>query len=68
MWAPGAHAAVALLGAGAVPVRARAAEEALLDGAGAAAAGRLAGAEVAGGHRRALLTALTRRALAEVTG
>jgi CO/xanthine dehydrogenase FAD-binding subunit len=68
MWAPGAHAAVALLGAAAVPVRARAAEEALLDGAGAAAAARLAGAEVAGGHRRALLAALTRRALAEVTG
>jgi CO/xanthine dehydrogenase FAD-binding subunit len=65
--APGAHAAIALLGAGAVPVRATAAEQAMLEGADAAAAARLAGAEVAAGHRRALLTALTRRALEEVT-
>jgi CO/xanthine dehydrogenase FAD-binding subunit len=64
--APGRHAAIALLGAGAVPVRARAAERALLDGADAGSAARLAGGEVGDGHRRALLTALTRRALAQV--
>jgi CO/xanthine dehydrogenase FAD-binding subunit len=64
--APAGHASIALLGAGAVPVRARAAERALLDGADAGSAARLAGGEVGDGHRRALLTALTRRALAQV--
>jgi CO/xanthine dehydrogenase FAD-binding subunit len=63
--APGVHAAIALLGAAAVPVRAAPAERALLDGADAGTVARLAGAEVGAGHRRALLTALTQRAVAE---
>jgi CO/xanthine dehydrogenase FAD-binding subunit len=65
--APGVHAAIALLGAGPVPVRATAAERAAVDGADPLEVARLAGGEVGAGHRRALLTALTHRALAEVT-
>jgi CO/xanthine dehydrogenase FAD-binding subunit len=61
--APGRHAAIALLGAGAVPVRAGAAEQALRDGAGAPEVARLAASEVHDDYRRALITALTERAL-----
>jgi CO/xanthine dehydrogenase FAD-binding subunit len=65
--APGVHAAVALLGAGAVPVRAGAAERALLEGADAGLAAALATAEVGDDYRRALLTTLLERALEQVT-
>jgi CO/xanthine dehydrogenase FAD-binding subunit len=65
--APGEHARVALLGAGSTPVRAVAAEQALIAGAGAAQAAELAGRLVGGEYRRALLTALVRRAI-EMTG
>jgi len=61
--APGGHAALALLGADAVPVRAHAAERALRDGAAAPEVARLAAAGVADDHRRALISALTERAL-----
>jgi CO/xanthine dehydrogenase FAD-binding subunit len=64
--APGRHAAVALLGAEAVPVRAEAAERALGDGAAEAEVARLAARAVADDHRRALLTTLTERALRRV--
>ena len=57
------HAAIALLGAGPGPVRARAAERAWLEGAGPDEVALLAGAVASEGHRGALLTALTRRAL-----
>jgi CO/xanthine dehydrogenase FAD-binding subunit len=60
---PGERAAIALLGAAPVPVRASAAERAFLAGAGVAEVARLAGADVGDGYRRALLTTLTRRAL-----
>jgi CO/xanthine dehydrogenase FAD-binding subunit len=66
VFAPGAHAAIALLGAGPVPVRAAAAEAALLAGADAAHAAALAAVDVADDYRRALLTTLTRRALQAV--
>jgi CO/xanthine dehydrogenase FAD-binding subunit len=62
--APG-HAALALLGAAPVPVRAAAAEEALLAGASAAEAAELAVADVRGPYQRALLSALARRAIEE---
>jgi CO/xanthine dehydrogenase FAD-binding subunit len=62
--APG-KAAIALLGAGAVPVRATAAEAALAAGADVAEAARLAPAGVADPYRRALLSALVARAIAE---
>jgi CO/xanthine dehydrogenase FAD-binding subunit len=66
--APGERAALALLGAAPVPVRAAAAERALLEGAGAAEVAALA-ADLAGAdHRRALIGALTRRALERVMG
>jgi CO/xanthine dehydrogenase FAD-binding subunit len=61
--APGVHAAVALLGAGVVPVRPAQAERALLDGADAGDAARLATADVADDYQRALLTTLVERAL-----
>jgi CO/xanthine dehydrogenase FAD-binding subunit len=64
--APGEHAAVALLGAGPAPVRAVAAERALVAGAGAAEAALLAAADVTDDYRRALLATLTRRALEAV--
>jgi CO/xanthine dehydrogenase FAD-binding subunit len=59
--APG-HAAVALLGAASVPVRATEAERALLEGAGAREVAALAAAAVEG-HRRALLEQLAREAI-----
>jgi len=60
--APG-HAAIALLGAGPVPVRASAAERALVAGASSRDAAALV-AELAGGeHRAALLAALVREAI-----
>jgi carbon-monoxide dehydrogenase medium subunit len=62
--APG-HAAVALLGAGPAPVRARDAEAALLRGAGAADAAQLAAAVVDHPWRAALTAALVERALVE---
>jgi CO/xanthine dehydrogenase FAD-binding subunit len=61
--APGAHAAIALLGAGATPVRAAAAERALLSGATDAEAARLAGEQLRDEYRRTLVTALVKRAL-----
>jgi CO/xanthine dehydrogenase FAD-binding subunit len=60
--APG-HASIALLGAAATPLRAGEAEAALVGGAGAAEAARLAGALVEDEWRAALTTALVRRAL-----
>jgi carbon-monoxide dehydrogenase medium subunit len=63
VFAPGEHAAIALLGAGPTPVRAPVAEAALVAGSDAAQAARLAAADVHGDYRRALLTALTQRAL-----
>lgn len=62
--APG-HAAIALLGAGPTPVRAREAEGAVVDGAAAADAARLAGGLVEGEWRAALTTALVLQALEE---
>ncbi|MHB1835199.1 MAG: FAD binding domain-containing protein [Solirubrobacteraceae bacterium] len=64
------HAAVALLGAAPVPVRATAAEQALLGGASPAEVSRLAAGQVTlgGDHRRALIEALVLRALARATG
>jgi CO/xanthine dehydrogenase FAD-binding subunit len=65
--APGQYAAIALLGAAAVPVRAEAAEHALREGGTAAEVARLAAAAGVGDdYRRALLTALTERAVAQV--
>jgi CO/xanthine dehydrogenase FAD-binding subunit len=61
--ASGGHAAVALLGAGPVPVRDRTVEEALRAGATPAEAADRAADEVADRYRRALLRALVRRAL-----
>ena len=61
--AQGEHAAIALLGAGPMPVRAAAAERALMAGASDAEAGELAGAEVRDEYRAALVTALVTRAL-----
>jgi CO/xanthine dehydrogenase FAD-binding subunit len=60
---PGRHAAVALLGAAAVPVRASAAERALRDGTCAHEVARLAATGVEDDYRRALIVALTERAL-----
>ena len=60
--APG-HAAIALLGAETVPVRATDAEAAVTAGASPAEAARLAAAGVRDPYRRALLTALTTRAI-----
>jgi carbon-monoxide dehydrogenase medium subunit len=65
---PRAYASVALLGAAPVPLRAAAAEQALLDGAGPADAAVLAAEGIADDHRRALIEALTRRALQEAVG
>jgi CO/xanthine dehydrogenase FAD-binding subunit len=59
------HAAVALLGAASVPVRAPDAERALVDGAEPGEAAELAASSVDDGHRRALLTELVRRAIEE---
>jgi CO/xanthine dehydrogenase FAD-binding subunit len=62
---PGGHAGIALFGAGPVPVRSEAAEQALASGAGAREAAELAAREVEGEHRRALCTELARRAIEE---
>jgi len=61
--APGEHAAIGLLGAGAIPVRASEAEQALLDGARSGHVAALAAAEVKDDYRRALITELVRQAL-----
>jgi CO/xanthine dehydrogenase FAD-binding subunit len=66
VWAPGRHAAIALLGADAVPIRAEEAEQALREGGAIAEVARLAAAAVSDDYRRALLTALAERALARV--
>jgi CO/xanthine dehydrogenase FAD-binding subunit len=57
--------AISLVGAGSVPVRAGAAERAVLDGASDLEAAELAGALVPDEYRSALITELVRRALAE---
>jgi CO/xanthine dehydrogenase FAD-binding subunit len=61
--APGEHAALALLGAGAVPIRAGAAERALLAGATDYEVAELAGAELGDEFRHALVAALVTQAL-----
>jgi CO/xanthine dehydrogenase FAD-binding subunit len=63
--APGPSAAVVLLGAGPVPVRAEAAERALADGAAPSEAAALAAERIEEEHRRALCAELARRALEE---
>jgi CO/xanthine dehydrogenase FAD-binding subunit len=63
---PGDQAAIALLGAAAVPVRVEAAERAACDGAAAPEVARLAAAGIDDDYRRALLTTLTERALRRV--
>ena len=63
--APGVHAAVVLLGAGPMPVRAEAAERALTGGAEPREAAALAAQDVEDEHRRALCTELARRAIEE---
>jgi CO/xanthine dehydrogenase FAD-binding subunit len=63
--APGGHAGIALLGAGPVPERARAAERALADGAEPHEAAALAVQDVEDDHRRALCAELARRAIKE---
>lgn len=65
--APG-HAAVALLGAGPVPGRAPEAEQALVAGAAATEAAALAARGIEDPYRRALITALVRRAIEEAGG
>jgi len=65
--APGG-AALALLGAAPVPVRAHDAETALAAGASAADAAALAAADVTEPYQRALLTVLARRAIEEAGG
>jgi CO/xanthine dehydrogenase FAD-binding subunit len=62
--APG-HAGIALLGAGPIPVRADAAERALVNGTDPHEAAELAAQDVEGEHRRALCTELARRAIEE---
>jgi CO/xanthine dehydrogenase FAD-binding subunit len=64
--APGGHAVLVLLGAGAVPVRASVAERALRDGAAVTEVARLAARDVADDYRRALLMALTERVVRQV--
>ena len=64
--APCTHAAIALLGAGAAPVRATGAERALVAGASVRRTAELAAREVADDYRRALLQALVERALERV--
>jgi aerobic carbon-monoxide dehydrogenase medium subunit len=60
---PGVHAAIAVLGARPVPIRAEAAERAWLDGADPTEVARLAGALSSDEHRAAQLCVLTSRAL-----
>jgi CO/xanthine dehydrogenase FAD-binding subunit len=59
------HAAIALLGAGPTPLRASVAEAALLDGAGAGEAARIAGQLLDDPWRSALVTSLVERVLTE---
>jgi CO/xanthine dehydrogenase FAD-binding subunit len=59
------HAAIALLGAGPTPLRVPDAERALCNGASAAEAAGIAGAELDDDYRRALTTELVRRAIEE---
>jgi CO/xanthine dehydrogenase FAD-binding subunit len=59
------HAAIALLGAAPTPLRVPDAERALCNGASAAEAARIAGAELDDDYRRALTTELVRRAIEE---
>lgn len=66
VFAPGRHAALALLGAAPVPVRVPAAERALLAGAEAAEVARIAVSEFEDDYRRALHGTLIRRALERV--
>lgn len=63
---PGEHAAIALLGAGPTPLRAEAAEHALLAGAPAAEVASLAVRHIGDEHRRALLAVQLLRALEAV--
>jgi CO/xanthine dehydrogenase FAD-binding subunit len=63
--APGGYARIALLGAGPVPVRAKAAELALAQGAEPSEAATLAVRDLDDEHRRALCGALVRRAVEE---
>ena len=65
--APGAHAAIGLLGADVVPVRAPRAEAALASGASAPDVARLAVEMVAEPYRRALLSTLVQRTIEEVS-
>jgi CO/xanthine dehydrogenase FAD-binding subunit len=60
---PGEHAAIGLLGADTVPVRATDAERALVEGAPPEEAARRAAAAVQDDYRRALLTEVVRRAI-----
>ncbi len=64
---PGEYAAIALLGAGPVPIRATAAEQALIAGASAIDAATLATRDVKDAYQRALLGELLRRALEQAT-
>jgi CO/xanthine dehydrogenase FAD-binding subunit len=59
------YAGIALLGCAPVPVRAEAAERALVDGASPREAAALAAQDVEDEHRRALCTELARRAIEE---
>jgi CO/xanthine dehydrogenase FAD-binding subunit len=59
------HAAIALLGAAPTPLRVPDAERALCNGASAAEAAGIAGAELDDDYRRALTTELVRRAIEE---
>jgi CO/xanthine dehydrogenase FAD-binding subunit len=61
------HAAIALLGAGPTPLRVPDAERALCNGASAAEAAGIAGAELDDDYRRALTTELVRRAIEEAS-
>jgi CO/xanthine dehydrogenase FAD-binding subunit len=64
--APERHAAIALLGADVVPVRVPTAARALVEGAPGPEVARLAAQAVVDPYRRALLTALVRRAIEAV--
>jgi CO/xanthine dehydrogenase FAD-binding subunit len=66
--ATGRHAAIALLGAAPTPVRAAAAERAVLAGAGAREAGEAAAEGIGDDHRCALVAELVRRAIEEAGG
>ena len=65
--APGEHAAIAVLGAGPIPVRASDAERALLEGAPVADVAALVPGDVTDDYRRALIIALAARALERVS-